>query len=252
MRKRVVIITDCVDMAYNELRGVILSNLAASNCVFDVEIEPVISVEPFSVVNGNFILRLMAEAYPPETIFSIILNPIKTRPERIFGRTKDKKFVFIGANTGVFTWFLKDFGIDVLYELNDPGFSPFGGKYVHAPNVAKLAMGMPFEEMGKVFNPDKLLNIELEQGTIVHTDNFGLIKFIGTLPKSEDGNKFEIEAGNKKFIATYSKRMMNLETGEWAIYPGSSLGLPELGMVRDNGVRKLGLKIGDKIVFNKL
>ncbi len=103
MKKRIVIITDCVDMAYNELRGVILKEIAISNCVFDVEIEPVIPVEPFSIVGGNFLLRLMAEAYPPETIFSVILNLIKYRPERIFGRTSQKNFLFIGANTGVFS-----------------------------------------------------------------------------------------------------------------------------------------------------
>lgn len=252
MKKRIVIITDCVDMAYNELRGVILRDLAISNCVFDVEIEPVIPVEPFSVVHGNFILRLMAEAYPSGTIFSVILNPIKHRPERIFGRTSQKNFLFIGANTGVFSWFLKDFEIDVLYELHDPGFYPFGGKYVHAPNIAKLASGTPFEEMGIIFSPDKLTNIEIEEGTIVHIDNFGLAKFTGTLPKSNDCDLFSVEVGNKKLVAIYAKRMMSRETGEWVIYPGSSLGLPELGMVRNNGARKLGLKIGDKIIFNKI
>ena len=68
MKKRIVFITDCTDIAYNELRAIILSY--AKDC--DVEIEPVVSVAPFSIINGNFILRLMGETYPEGTIFSTL------------------------------------------------------------------------------------------------------------------------------------------------------------------------------------
>lgn len=117
MKKRIVLITDCVDVAYNELRGVLLDNIKSDETV----IEPVVSVIPFSIVNGNFVLRLMAEAYPEGTIFSIILNPSRERPARLIGKTKEKGIYFMGANTGVFTWLFKDFGIEELYELNEIG-----------------------------------------------------------------------------------------------------------------------------------
>jgi len=106
MKKRIVIITDCVDMAYNELRGVLLDNIKNEEII----IEPVVSVAPFSIINGNFAFRLMAEVYPEGTVFSIILNPSKERPARLIGKTKKKNFYFMGANTGVFTWFFRDFG----------------------------------------------------------------------------------------------------------------------------------------------
>lgn len=110
MKKRIVFITDCIDVAYNELRGIILSNIKSKEIV----VEPVVPVIPFSIINGNFVLRLMADAYPEGTIFSIILNPAKERPARLIGKTKKKSFYFMGANTGVFTWFFRDFGIDKL------------------------------------------------------------------------------------------------------------------------------------------
>ncbi len=147
MKKRIVIITDCADMAYNELRGVILDNIKSEEII----IEPVVSVAPFSIINGNFALRLMAEVYPEGTVFSIILNPSKERPARLIGKTEKKSFYFMGANTGVFTWFFRDFGVEELFELNDPGFFPFGGKYVHAPAVAQIAMGKRLKEMGHQF-----------------------------------------------------------------------------------------------------
>ncbi len=87
----------------------------------------------------------------------------------------------MGANTGVFTWIIRDFDIEELYELNDPGFIPFGGKYVHAPSVAKIASGTPLINMGKEFNVNNLVKLDVSTGTIVHIDNFGLIKFTGNL-----------------------------------------------------------------------
>ncbi len=57
MKKRIFFITDCVDVAYNELRGVILSNIKS----YEIVVEPVVPVTPFSIINGNFALRLMAE-----------------------------------------------------------------------------------------------------------------------------------------------------------------------------------------------
>ncbi|MDP3983120.1 MAG: SAM-dependent chlorinase/fluorinase [bacterium] len=252
MKKRIVIITDCSDVAYNELRGIVFRLIEESNYTEELIVEPVVSVKEFSLINGSFILRLMAEAYPPGTFFLVILNPLKKRPERIFGKTRDNDFVFMGANTGVFDWFLKDFGLKELYELHDPGFLPFGGKYVHVPSIVRLAMGKPFSEMGKPFNHKHLARLELNDGVVVPIDNMGLIKFIGGLPLAQEGDKFKVNAGGTELVATYAKRMMSYETGDWMIYPGSSLGLPELGKVRHNGARELELNVGDKITFERI
>ncbi|MDD3134431.1 MAG: SAM-dependent chlorinase/fluorinase [Synergistales bacterium] len=248
MKKRIVFITDCADVAYNELRGVILDNIKSDKII----IEPVAPVAPFSIINGNFVLRLIAEAYPKGTVFSVILNPSKERPARLIGKTKKKGIYFMGANTGVFTWIFRDFGVEELYELNDPGFFPFGGKYVHAPAVAQIAMGKPLKEMGHQFNTEKVVKIDVPIGTIVHIDNFGLIKFVGELTGLNEGDKLEVNINGKILTAVYAKRMMSRETGEWVIYPGSSLGLPELGKVRENGAKELKIKIGDIITFKKI
>jgi len=248
MKKRIVFITDCVDVAYNELRGVILDTIKSDEII----IEPIASVVPFSIINGNFVLRLMAEAYSEGTIFSIILNPSRERPARLIGKTKKKGIYFMGANTGVFTWLFKDFGIEELYELNDPGFFPFGGKYVHAPAVAQIAIGKPLEEMGHSFDIKRVVKIDIAGGTIIHIDNFGLMKFTGELTRLNKGDRLEVNINGEILNAVYAERMMSRETGEWVIYPGSSLGLPELGRVRENGAKDLNAKVGDIITFKKI
>ena len=248
MKKRIVFITDCVDVAYNELRGVILSNIKSDEIV----VEPVVPVTPFSIINGNFVLRLVADAYPEGAVFSIILNPMKERPARLIGKTKKKGFYFIGANTGVFTWFFRDFDIEELYELNDPGFFPFGGKYVHAPAVAQIAMGKPLNQLGHPFDVKNVVKLDIPDGTIVHIDNFGLMKFTGDLTGLNEGDKLDVYVNGKTLQAVYAKRMMSRETGEWVVYPGSSFGLPELGKVREDGAKQLNAKIGDIITFKKI
>ena len=248
MKKRIVFITDCIDVAYNELRGVILDNIKSDEII----IEPVAPVAPLSIINGNFVLRLMADAYPEGTVFSVILNPSQERPARLIGKTKKKGIYFMGANTGVFTWLFRDFGIEELYELNDPGFFPFGGKYVHAPAVAQIAMGKPLKNMGHPFDIEKVVKIDIPQGTIVHIDTFGLMKFVGKLDGLNEGDRLAVNVKRKKLETIYAKRMMSRETGEWVIYPGSSFGLPELGKVGENGAKELNIKIGDIITFKKL
>ena len=158
----------------------------------------------------------------------------------------------MGANTGVFTWLFRDFGIEELYELNDPGFFPFGGKYVHAPAVAQIAIGKQLKEMGCPFDIEKIIKIDIPEGTVVHIDNFGLMKFVGKLDELNEGDKLVVNVNRKTLQAVYAKRMMSRETGEWAIYPGSSFNLPELGKVRENGAKELNVKIGDIITFKKI
>jgi len=245
MKKRLVFITDCLDFAYSELRGTVLSQLHKLGNRIDLEIEPVVPVMPFSIINGSFVLRLMAEAYPENTIFSVILNPLKERPVRLIGKTKTKGLYFLGANTGVFDWFLQDFGIDELYEIHDPGFFPFGGKYVHAPAAAQIASGRLLSLIGSKFDSSGLVKLDIPDGTILHIDNFGLMKFKGIIPELNEGDKLTIEISGNSFPTVYAKRMMSRETGEWVLYPGSSLGLPEIGKVHQNGAKEIDAKVGD-------
>lgn len=249
MKRKIVFITDCVDIAYNEMRGVALEQLRVLKIDDTIDVEPVAAVYPFSIINGAFVLRLLAEVYPPGTVFSVILNPLQHRPERIFGKTNKKDFIFLGANTGVFSWFLKDFELAELYELNDPGFLPFGGKYIHAPAAAKLAANMDFDLLGKKFDAAKLLPFDIELGTIVHVDNFGLIKFYTTPKDFKEGDAVKLLFKGQKINAIFSKRMMSRPTGDWVVYPGSSLGLLELGKVRENGAALLDAAPGDVLTF---
>ena len=249
MKRKVVVLTDCIDVAWQEIRGSIYSNCED----FDVCIEPVVPVDSYSIVNVNFLVKLIAEIYPAGTIICVIVNPLKLRTERIVGRTKRKNIIFEGTNTGAFSWLIKDFECEELYELFDPGFVPFGGKYIHAPAVGKIASGVPISELGNPFDVSKIRHVDMAEGTVMHIDNFGNLKLFHKFKEEpHNGDKFLSEFNNEKIEVIYNKRMMEKENGKIIIYPGSSFGYTEIGIVRGHFSSKYKIKNGDIVKIKKV
>jgi S-adenosylmethionine hydrolase len=253
-KRKLVIITDCVDVASNEIRANIQNFLKE-----EIDIEPIVPVYPFSLINASFILRLLADVYGPRTIFYIVVNPIKGQPERIAGKTKKKDIYFIGRNTGVFSWLIQDFGCEELYEIREKSFVPFGGKFIYPKYISKIINNEFKDESFLSMAYSKLRRIQLKRGMVIHIDNFGLLKIYEKLNLFKDmglkeGDKVDIIVkGQNKSKAVYRKRMMDENDGKLVIYPGSSLGgLPEIGRVRmTDAPKKLKLKIGDIVEFKK-
>jgi S-adenosylmethionine hydrolase len=241
--RSLVFVTDCVDIAANELRGVMRSLVQDPS----VSIEPVAGVLPFSILNGAFVLRLMAEAYPPGTVFSVILNPMQVRPERLVVRTKEKDLTILGANTGVFELVRRELGIKDAYQLKDPGFVSFGGKYVHAPAAAAVLNGEAVESLADPFSMDRIRSLEIPDGAIMHIDNFGLMKLFLKREGDAEGRPLRVRVRGHELQAIWSHRMMSNPTGTWCVYPGSSFGYAELGCVRMDGAAQLGAKVGDVV-----
>ena len=100
-KTRIVIVTDCIDVAANEIRATLIAELTQLGKEQCVDIEPEIQASEFSLINGSFLVRLMAEVYPPkETIFLVILNPLNTDRKdraRIIGETNNG-FKFVGVS----------------------------------------------------------------------------------------------------------------------------------------------------------
>jgi S-adenosylmethionine hydrolase len=250
--KYIVIITDCKDVAFCEMRRQILFECEKLGNKY-TQVEPLVPAEEFSIINGGFLARLMADHYKNDVLFMLILNPLKQRPKRIFGKLANNIY-FEGADTGTLNWLFDDFGIKLLYEIKESKFYPFGGKYIHSPVVAKMASGIAFEEFGKKISRQDLCDFSILDGTVVHIDNFGLMKIKGNFPNYKDGIKIKIFVnGEMSTEAVVSERMMNQDTGTWVLYPGSSMDLPELGKVRcKDGAKELGVKVGDLITWRAI
>ncbi|CAG0977445.1 hypothetical protein ANRL3_01905 [Anaerolineae bacterium] len=248
---RVVIITDCVDVAYSEMRGAILSQVNVP-----VEIEPLISVKPYSIINAAFLTRLVADSYPLGTVLFTVVSPggpAQSRPTSVVGRTKSGH-VFIGPDLGGFSWIAKDLQIASLHRVKRPAlsFATFGAKYFVAPSVAAL--------LNSNLEPDSICDmvlsdvshVDIPDGTVVHIDNFGNIKLKGPCPDYAEGQKLIITVAhtNKKYEARFGRRFMDFHDLSLIVSAGSSLyGLPEVALTRGNAALNLGVDVGDKILL---
>ncbi|MEU5384077.1 SAM-dependent chlorinase/fluorinase [Kitasatospora cineracea] len=249
MSKHIVTVTDCVDIAANELRGTLVSVVGEAGPI----VEPFVPILPaFSAINGNLAMRLTADCYPEGTVLLSTLGPLKDRPKAVIGRTIKKDLVFIGRNTGIFDWLTRDFGIAELYDISGQygegkKFASFAGRSVTAPLAARAALGVPLSELGTPLAEEEITRLDLADGTIVHIDNFGSMKFTGALPSTEEGARYRVTVNGRSVEAVYAHRMIGLDTGTWALFPGSSLGMFELGCVRRYGLPELGAQVGDVV-----
>lgn len=259
MKNRIVVVTDCTDVAANELRAVLVSELDRLEAR-DVEVEPVVDAKEFSILHGNFLSRLIAESYAPETLTILaVVNALDTSDKRRarMAIRLNNGIKLVGANTGVFSWLIKEFGIAEMVETNTAGlkgdgFISFGGKYIHAPIAAQVAASDDLSTVKESdFTEDDLLMRDYPVGTIMHIDNFGVPKISLNSDEFEavQGQYFSIKKDGKSIgTATYCHSMKELPSGELAIYKGSSLGLIEIGIVRQlDTAGTLGLAIGDQL-----
>ena len=243
-----IIVSDCTDVAFVEMRcGILATYLGVvGSVVRHAMIEPIVQCVHYSVSNASFLTRLVGEVSPSGAVVMVIMNSLMQRTERIVGRTAERDLIFEGTNTGAFGWLLDDFGCAECYELHDPGFIPFGGKYVHAPAVGRILAGCPLSSLGQLFDPTKIRRYRPQRSEVVHIDNFGNLKLFLNDAPGEAGRMVKVAFPSGASVnAVCWTRMMERQTGEWVLYPGSSLGLYELGQVRSAGASSLAVTVGD-------
>jgi len=248
-KKRILIFTDCYDIAKNELY-VLLDCLLENAEVQHYVIDPVVPIPNFSIIDAAFMIRLMADHYQEGDLFLVVMNALPTRPERIFGQTKSGIF-FVGNNSGYFNWLFEDHGVSQLYVnkiTRDVDGRSFGGKYVQVPTACHILEGKPLESIGE-FNLCLKNNFIIPDQCLVFIDNFGLMKIKSSIsPEYDEGTplKFFVN-GKERANGIYTKELKKHKPGTWVLFKGSSLGgMPEIGKVRSlNSAQELGAKVGD-------
>jgi|GEM_PF-687014 len=267
MCKNIAIITDCSDIALEQVKARLAFLLPKNKLNFFNVI-----VSPFQIRNGLFLSKLISDEIPhgENTLFLAIVNPLKEKPKRIFGRLKNDTW-FVSANSGIFSLLFGEIGIKDVYEDREQRHFPFGGLHVHTSIAGKLLNGVSRDELGNKIDEKEIKNIPLQKGEVVHIDNFGLIKIwnkVGDLHLTEgDRVKLKIVKSGRTLKAIFSDRMMNFNDNTLVVYPGSSLldksktediddfrksGIIEIGMVRNrNSAKELGICLGDILKIEK-
>ena len=273
MIKHIVLITDCCDVAAEQIKARIIRMLGYYN--LDVKIYNAFT-PPFQINNGMFLAKLLADEVPEgdNTLYLAILNPLREKPKRIFGKLKNGSW-FVGADTGIFSLLFNTFGIEELWEVKNQKHYPFGGLHIHTVVASKLLCGAKKEELGEKIPDQNIKTFSPKEGEVVHIDNFGLSKI--WLREKDMGISenmpieveiFDSSSNLKKTInGIYSNRMMNYEDNSLMVYPGSSFlnsnykdndekyrrsGLIEIGLVRKpKSSEALGIELEDIIKIKR-
>lgn len=284
--KPIQIITDISDISYNEIYGVMMGVAQKIGVVLDLA--PVAAVKELSLINAAFLTRLLAETYTIPTVFYTQVSPLSKRPAIVAGETKTGH-IFIGPNTGVFKWLTEDHGLKRLYEITvkKPYFQhgklinlpikklsdaqkhsigpeikdcllTFSAKSHIGPIAVNLAAGERFDKFGQAREANFLVGVKIIKGTVVHVDNFGIVKIKGKL-SCPSGTQIEIYInGKKKTNAIYSTgRIWSNPDRTYILYPSTSFqGLTDLARVRCTGSQSaagsLNINIGDVISFKTI
>src|SRR6476659_7692561 len=109
-------------------------------------------IEPFSIVEGAYVLSSCWKSFPAWTIFCAVVDPgVGTAREPVIVRAVDRWF--IGPNNGLFG-FLTDVAEVASYKLVKaeyfvaPVSATFHGRDIFAPCAAHLAAGADWKLMG--------------------------------------------------------------------------------------------------------
>jgi S-adenosyl-L-methionine hydrolase (adenosine-forming) len=218
------------------------------------------SVEPFSILNGQYLLYSAYRYFPPGTLFYAVVDPgVGTSRRALIADTGD--YLFTAPDNGLLSPFSDS--LRKIYEI-DMGLFPgasdtFHGRDIFAPVVAGLAsgkkpedFGRETEEMVKESFPGYTPGKGFIEGRVLHLDRFGNV--ITSIPSSavdlQTLNKILVSCKSGDFPAAYAATYGDLSGENAGIIYGSS-GFIELCMNMKplSEERKIRIEEGIRIVY---
>ena len=255
--RRIVMVTDCVDVAFSEMCGNMHKEAALLG--ENIYIEPLVPVINFSEINANFLTRVVAENYPAGTIIYTLVsksNNIKHSHDVLWGETKTGHF-FIGSNFGYFGWLAQDLGVRRVYKIENIPQSNFSAKTHIAPLVARLACSDETSISNYVCSEEIIDKIDFPVGTVLHIDNFGNVKLaLDIRNQTSDLGDSAIYVNEKHICqASHISSQVYLEnnSGKIVFYVSTSFDhLTDVAMVRGSFADTYKIKIGDIVRINPI
>jgi len=225
-------------------------------------------VKPFDIAEGSYILAKAAKRYPAGTVFVGEVDPGSEKDRRfIVLETPDGK-LFVGPDNGLFTEVMDDLGLAHAYQITNRSLmsqgnesATFRGFYVFGPVAARLAGGVPPQEVGpEIRDPVRLavarpgINRSWITGTIVHVDRYG--NLMTNIPERladeagiAHGSGLTVAVGNQSFDAVFATTYGDVANGQWLalISPDGQL---EAARNMADAAKTAGASAGEKIALS--
>ena len=179
------------------MKGVILG-IAADARIVDLTHE----ISPQDVAEANFALHGAWPYFPPETVHVVVVDPGVGSKRRILA-ARSHGMTFLAPDNGALTGILEPAA--TIHEVADENLfrggevsNTFHGRDIFAPVAARLAAGLPIEQVGPAVTDPMTLERPAPQptadgglvGAVIHVDSFGNLisnirgKDVAALPSS--------------------------------------------------------------------
>ncbi len=235
------------------MKAVILS-ICPEARVIDVTHE----VSPFNVKEGAFLLWQAARWFPQGSILVGVVDPGVGGGRAAIAVRAGGRYL-VGPDNGLLFPAAESLGEPEVREISEDltleRSGTFDGRDVFAPAAARLAGGLPFEEIGP--RADWRVRLELFryragegwiEAEVLHVDRFGNVVLSAPSGEWRWGTAGEAEVGGKprrfRLVPSYSAG----GEGELLLIRGSS-GLLEISMKGRSAAETLGVSPGDGIVL---
>ncbi|NPA26408.1 MAG: SAM-dependent chlorinase/fluorinase [Chloroflexi bacterium] len=231
------------------------------------------------IARAAFVLWQSREAFPPETVFLVVVDPGVGTARRAL-RVDIPPHRFIAPDNGVLTYLLHLAPHARAWELREPAYqraqvsTTFHGRDIFAPAAAHSALGVPGPAFGPEVPLSALVRIPIPrchgdatrvEGEVLHADRFGnVLTSIGRLVPQAEGWRLEPWLRQGPPRAYGSPRGVELPDGRWlplvrtfgdvpegeaAALVGST-GLVELIVNRGSAAEALGLPRGARVTLH--
>lgn len=241
------------------MKGTILSICPEAQIV-DISHE----IPLFDVRHGAFVLASAGTHFPKGTIFVGVVDPgVGTERRGIVVETG--RFLAVGPDNGLFSIFMDREEVKNVYEIKNKELMleqktyTFHGLTIFSPVAAHLANGVEPRLVGpKTKNyirwsiPKSIVKERSILGEVIHIDQFGngitniTKRDLKKINATYDTN-IKIKIGGKKITCPFRRAYGFAKTGEYVCVIGSYNFL-EISINQGNAAKKLGLKVGNKII----
>lgn len=230
------------------MKGVIAA-VAPRVDVFDITH----GIPQFDVSEGAFAIAQAYRFYPSGTVHVVVVDPgvgSLRRPIAVLA----ERHLFIAPDNGVLSQVLEfadSFEARAIASRHglDPLSHTFHGRDLFAPAGARLASGLPFNEIGdSVSDPQLLPSVAVTQGAgrVLHADSFGNL-----VTSFQDGDVPE-QSGLKIGAATVRLRTTSYASapdGQLFLIVGSS-GYVEVSLNRGSAADAIGVRAGAPVTLS--
>ena len=210
------------------------------------------SVAPGDILAAQYLLDRSWSRFPPGSIHLVVVDPgVGTERRAIAGR--NTAHWFVAPDNGLLTPVLRGASV-VALPVSDDAAPTFHGRDVFAPAAAKIASGVPLEELGDPISDPVILSLpsptaegDCVAGAVVYVDRFGTLITNIAAEHVDSGDRVEVDGAD---VGEVRRTFYDVESGEPVALTGSG-GTLEVAVRDGSAVMSFGAHVGSKVTVQK-